>query len=423
MAIWAYILLAILLMLLVGLSALFSFSEMAISSANKSRLKSIINSNTSSNKDKKQAKRVLHFTENYNEHISSIVIFNNIVNILFSTLSTVFFVIIAKEEMNAESVGPLMSFALMTPVVIIFGEIIPKQLAKKFPEIGTMKLSWTLQIVNLIMKPITFILSKLVKEEETTMLNSDEEIHHALDEATKAGVTTSFEQSLIRRSLELDETKIIDVMVPLKDVATISGNITKTLVDKLISGKRHSRFPVIDEEGNVVAIFSGTRYLVDKLKNKTINMDDYKLSSFQTFDWDDNPFHIFEGLRSRREKMAIILGPEEEFIGIITIEDIVELLFGEIYDEDDVEADGVYDLNETSFILNPEVNLSYFIEKYVPSIKVKEEEKKFTIKEWVNTFSDGPLKPGSHHIYKNIIIWVKEDNNDDKKIIFEIDII
>ena len=214
---WWYFSFIVVLLLLVTMSALFSFSEMAISSANKNRLRTISESPNFSKKKKRQSLRVIHFIENYNEHISAIVIFNNIVNILFSTIATVFFTMIAREEMNNESIGPLISFLVMTPIVIIFGEIIPKQLAKKFPEMGTMKLSWTLQLVNLIMKPITFVLSKIIKEEETHLLNSDEEIHLAIADATSAGVTTSFEQKIIKNSLEIDNSKVEDVMLAKKD--------------------------------------------------------------------------------------------------------------------------------------------------------------------------------------------------------------
>ncbi|MCK5866870.1 MAG: HlyC/CorC family transporter [Mycoplasmataceae bacterium] len=406
----------IVLILLIVLSALFSFSEMAITSSNTIKLKLIVDDENSSKQQKRQAKRVIHFIKNYNEHISSIVIFNNIVNILTTTLATVYFT-----ELTGKSIGPIVAFLIMTPLVIIFGEIIPKQLAKKFPEIGTMKLSWTLQIVNMILRPFTFLLSRLVKQQQTTMLNSDEEIHMALDEATKAGVTSSFEQQIIRRSLELDKTFISEVMIPRDQVITIPSDMDKNKLSSFLKNNSHTRFPITDDTGKIVKIFSAKRYLIDELNDISEDLSKYNLV-FTTFSLDDNPFQILESLRNRREKMAIILN-EGKFVGIITIEDIVESLFGGIYDEDDVEKDGVYKLNDTSFIVSPFVNVGYLFDKYIESEKLEKVFRELEISKFVKEFSGKELKNGDYITYKNIIIWAKEDLNVDKKITYEIDVV
>ncbi len=419
--IW-WIIFLIVILILVALSGLFSFSEMAISSANKTRLLTIIDSKEYGERKKRKAKKVIHFIDNYNEHITAIVIFNNIVNILFSTLATVFFTLIAETYLHNAGYGALLSFVITTPVVIIFGEIVPKQLAKKYPEKGTMALSAVISIVNVIMKPITFILSKIIKEEDNTAFISDEEINTALQQTTEAGVTTAFEQALIKRLLSADELSVSDIMIPLKDVVTIKEGITKTQINSLLKDTSHTRFPVVNEDNEVISIFSTKRYLLDKLRNKLEDFKEYTYT-FATFNLDENPFNILETLRSRREKMCVIVDENHKFVGIITLEDVVELIVGEIYDEHDIEEDGVYSLNESSYILNKGVKMGYWVKEYSINVRISNDIKAMTIDQWVKELKGSKPSHGDSFTYKNLIIWVRKDKYNSKQVVYEIDII
>ncbi len=406
------IIFAIILILLVTCSALFSFSEMAISSSNKTRLMSKIESKTISKRKKRQAKKVIYFIENYNEHITAIVIFNNIVNILFSTLATVFFTLVASDinSNGSDSLGPLMSFVITTPIVIVFGEIVPKQLAKKHPESGTMALSFAITTINFVMKPITLVLSKIIKEESHPTFSNDVEINIAMQEATKAGVTTHFEQNLIKKLLSTDNLDVKSIMVPIDEVVTIQKQITKTKLNSLLKKTPHTRFPVLNNEGKPIGVFLTKKYLLDKLKNQVGDMEEY-MHSFTIFQSDENPFHILEALRNKREKMAFIYNESEKLIGIVTLEDIIEILVGEIYDEDDVKEDGVYPISSTSYILNPDVKLSHWITRYAKDVKFPTEIKKLTVSEWVEKILEAKPKHGDSLTYKNLIIWVRKETN------------
>lgn len=424
MAAWIFVLFALVLIVLVSLSAMFSFSEMAISSSNKTRLLSIIDESGKSNRKTKQAQRALHFVENYNEHVTAIVIFNNIVNILFSTLATVFFILVAKEinPSNAETLGPIMSFVITTPIVIIFGEIVPKQLAKKYAESGTMLLSTTIFLVSGAMKPFTIILGKIIKEEDNTALSSDDEINIAIAQAREAGVTTSFEENLIRKLLAADNLTVQEIMVPKEDVVTIPFDITPAKLNNFLKNQFHTRFPMTGKDGEPVSVFSSRNYLIDKLKNDVKPLKEYQFK-FTTFGLDENPYHILEALRNRREKLAIIIDDDDKFIGIVTLEDVLEILVGEIYDEGDVEEDGVYSLNETSFILNNGVLLDYWVTEYAKGVKLPSDIKEMEIQDWVKSNFDDIPEHGDSFTYKNLIIWVRKDKYDSKKLVYEIDII
>ena len=373
-------------------------------------------------KEKKRinkAKRVLNFVNNYNEHITSIVIFNNVINVLVSTLSTYIF---GSLIFNGSFWGYGISFALITVLIIIFGELLPKLLAKKIPEKGTMKFSWVLQTVNLILKPITYLLSKMVNEEKRTSLSSDEEINIALEESTLHGVTNKYEQNIIKKTLYVDEQRIEKIMVHKEEVVTLPINIDIDNAIQAVIKNSHSRFPLINTHGKVEGILSTGKLLEDKLANKTIELDNYVLN-FLKVEIDDDILTVFENLRSRRDKMAIIVDEDEIMLGIVTMEDIVESILGEIYDEEDLEKDGVYELSPTTVLIEGDVLVNYFISNYSNKLKFPESTKDLKIKDFFKEVNGGDFQDGDHFIYKNNIVWVSFDKYNKKKINFEIDLI
>ena len=405
------------LFLMIVFSAFFSFSEMAISSASKIKLKSI-EKNTESKKDKKQANRVINFIDNYNQHITSIVVCNNIMNVLSSTLSTALFATLFNESFE----GYIISFILMTTLIIIFGELIPKMLAKKFSEKGTMKFSFILYFVNLLLMPITFILSKMIKEEKKITLSSDQEINFAIQESTSSGITSKYEQYFIENTLKMDDVSIRDIMIKKKDVTTFSDDVSINELKKLIYKHSYTRFPLLDKKGKVSSILSTKKILVHLVNEKEIKIDEYKMN-FLEIETNEKPIIVFENLRNRRDKMAVVVNEKKQFVGIVTIEDIVEMLVGEIYDEEDIEKDGVYKLSETTFIVHPSIKINYLKKNYIKNMNIPPSYENMTINEWSNIIYGKKVYPDDHFTYENNIIWVKEDKHNNKKLVFEIDLI
>lgn len=417
MSIGLEVLLFFILILLVVLSAFFSFSEMAISSASRIKLKSILK-NSETKRKRKQAKRVINFIDNYNQHITSIVVCNNIVNVLSSTLSTALFAQIFAGSID----GYIISFIFMTSLIIIFGELIPKMLAKKFSEKGTMNFSFTLYFVNIIMSPITFILSKMIKEEKKITLSSDQEINFAIEESTASGITSKHEQNFIKNTLMLDEFFVKDIMIPKKDVTSFSENISLEKIKKNILKHSYTRFPLYDKKGKITYILSTKKILICLANNNKIDINEFKMDFFEV-EVDDKPIIVFENLRNRREKMAIVLNEKKEFVGIITIEDIIEKLVGEIYDEADIEKDGVYKLSETTYLVPPTIKLNYLIKNYIKDISIVSSDGNLTMNELALKILKNNIKIGDHFTYKNNIIWVRGDKYNKNKLIFEIDLI
>ena len=411
------IFLFIILFFLVVLSAFFSFSEMAISSASKIKLQSILKDSNNKRK-KKQSIRVIKFIDNYNQHITSIVVCNNIVNVLSSTLSTALFAALFGGSLS----GYIISFVLMTTLIIIFGELIPKMLAKKFSEQGTMKFSFVLYFVNILLMPITFSLSKMIKEEDKITLSSDQEINFAIEESTNSGVTTKHEQNFIKNALLMDKISVKDIMITKKNAIIFPEDITIDQLKIKISKHSFTRFPLFSKNGNITSIISTKKITVNLANGKKVMIDDYKMD-FLEVEEDEKPIIIFENLRNRMEKMAIVVNNKKKFVGIITIEDIIETLVGEIYDEGDVEKDGVYKLSDTTFLVYPEIKIKFLIENYIKNMNIKKEDKELTINELAIKICKNKIKPGNHFTYKNNIIWIRKDKFNENKIIYEIDLI
>ncbi len=412
--------LTVILVFILALTAFFAYAETAITSASKIKINIILNDPSTTKKEKIQAKRVVKFVSNFNEHITAIVIFVNLLTILSSSLMTLLF-------------GPnalpknvwwmyIIILIIFSIIVLIFADLLPKMLAKRFPEKGVMKFSWILSVVSLIMKPFTYVLSRMIKENKEGFVTSDVEINAVLAEATSTGVTTTFEQTLIKRTLKIDEMHVDQIMIPKEIVATLPMDITKTKLNNFIEKNNFTRFPMINNNGEVKAIFSSSKYVMDKIKGKTGDVKEYSFN-YTKFNIDENPFSVLETLRNKREKMGIIINDEGLYAGVITIEDIIELMVGSIYDEDDIEEDGVYKLNMSSFIIEPKVKIGYLTKNYFKKLKIKPEHKDWTLNKFVNWIAGKKISVNEYYTYKNIIIWVKEDKYDNSKIIFEIDVV
>lgn len=422
-----YILPPLIIFILLIFSAIIAFVEMAIASINKIRLETQIQSG----KHKKSAKKVLNFTNNYNEVITSLVIYNNIINVLLTTISTVWFSFLFADMVILSA---FFSFILMTILIIIFGELIPKMLGKKYPERGAMLFADLTNILNWSIKPISLALKKIVKQDQNEKIFQDEsELRYAINEAGKTGITTTKDQQIITSILDWDETTAQEVMVNKKDAVFLDKSLTKEELAKKIENINVTRVPLIDtKKDKIIGILNTQKFLISYLKNpEQTNIKDFILN-FQNFK--DNEFlrEIFYELKSKRQKIGIIINKNNKFVGLITIEDILETIVGKLYDDEDVTKEGIYILNENNFLVNPNVKMVNFYENHLKNKKVFDliemnEDQEETIENWIkNKFKIKKIKIGDKYYFKNIVIWIREDKNNiqnKKQIMIEVDII
>lgn len=341
-------------------SAYFSATETAFTAVNKIRLKA------KADDGDKAAKRVLKLAENYDRLLSTILIGNNIVNILASSLATLLFVAWIQ---NNESLATTLSTLVTTIVVLIFGEITPKALAKEHPE-GFAKFS--APIINVfayILTPLNGffwlwkkLLTKLFKSKENNAI-TDDELIIMVDEAEHEGGINAQESTLIKSAIEFNDLEAKDVLIPRVDVIAVDCNTPNEEVSKIFLETRYSRLPVYDGSiDKIVGILHEKDFikqrddenftLANAAKPAVFVVSATKISS------------VLQQLQKKKSHMAVVSGEFGETVGIVTMEDILEELVGEIWDEhDEVESD-IVALTENEFKVLGSTSLNDFCEYF-----------------------------------------------------------
>lgn len=324
----------IIIILCVVMSAYFSATETAFSSLNRIRIKNL------AEKGNKKARLVLKLSENYDSLLSTILIGNNIVNIASASLATVLFVKILGDDL-----GPSISTAVTTIVVLVFAEVSPKSIAKENPEKFAMFSAPVLNIFVKILTPFNYLfslwkklLSRIFKTSEDDVI-TEEEFLSIMDEATEDGSIDKEENILIRNALDFTEQEVIDVLTPRKDVTAIDKTATKKEIAEVFFETSFSRLPVYDETiDNIIGIiyqkdFHNLVYHTNKEISEIIRPVLYvhkskKISS------------LLKELQQKKMHFAVVVDEFGGTIGIVTLEDILEDLVGEIWDEyDEVNLD------------------------------------------------------------------------------------
>ena len=352
--------LSIVIVVLVLLSGFFSGTETAYSCANKIKLKSM------TMLGKKNAKAVYNFAdENYDKLVTTILIGNNIVNLTASALGTILFA----KLLNGASYSATASTAVLTVVVLLFGEITPKYLASVYPEKCCFIFYPLMQLFYWILLPIgkIFDLYKAgfakvfhLKKDETV---TDEELMSLVDEAEESGTLKEDESELVRSALEFDDLKVEDILVPRVDVYAVEEDCTMDEVRETFEKTGYSRLPVYKETiDNVIGLiherdfFSG--YLRGE-KNISHLVQDIVFTSEYT-----RISTLLKLLQKRKVHMAAVSDEYGGLVGIVTLEDILEELVGEIWDEHDEEEVLFGKIDDGEYWADGKCPLNEFFELY-----------------------------------------------------------
>ena len=317
------------LVILVGFSAFFSASETAFSSLNQIRLKSRAEDGDSS------AARVLAMAEQYDKLLSTILIGNNIVNIAAASIGTILFT----QMLGAER-GATMSTIVLTIIVLIFGEVTPKSLAKEMPEKVATAVSPFLVLLMALMTPLTWLFTKWKKllghfvhsgEADTI---TEGELMTMVSEAENDGELTDRESELIRSAIEFDDVEVEEILTPRVDVVAVEDDIPLEELAQTFAESGYSRLPVYHGTiDNIIGVVHEKDFYIARLKKAT-KIDDLVVPTLYT----TGSTQISQLLRTLREQhhhLAVVVDEYGGTEGIITLEDILEELVGEIWDEHD----------------------------------------------------------------------------------------
>lgn len=353
-----WILVAI-LFVCVALSAFFSASETAFTSANKVKLKTMMLNGS------KRAKLAYTLAEDYDRLITTILIGNNIVNIAASSLATSLFLVLLNNQAN---LATTVSTVVMTIVILIFGEVSPKAIAKESPENLAMTFAPVLKLLCTIFTPFASLfsalkklLTKLFKTEESESF-IEEELMTMVDEAQSEGDMDAHEGELIRSAIEFnDDRDVLSVLTPRVDVTAIEDTATMDEAAEIFRSSGYSRLPVFHEDmDHIVGILNekdfylmqhkGCTDITEIMKPPVYAPTTLKLSK------------LLKLFQAQKTHQIIVLDEFGGTEGIVTMEDVLEELVGEIWDEhDDVEEDTV-SMDDGSHLVDGSMQLSELLD-------------------------------------------------------------
>lgn len=333
---------------LLCISSMFSASETAISSVNKIRLKH------AAAQGNKKAARAIEVTDRFDKALTAILIGNNVVNILASSLATIVFT----DLLGSGSVG--ISTAVMTILVLIFGEITPKSFAKSHAEQCTLFFATPLHILITLLSPVVWLFQKLAdltKSDDEQPSVTEDELKYIIDEIEEQGVLEEQEGELVRSALEFDEITVSEILIPRVNIIGIKRTASVEEIKRVFFQEMYSRLPVFDKTIDTI-----TGLITSKDFFKMLDSGETDIGTImQDVIYITERQHISETLRAMQKAkthLAVVLDQYGGTDGIVTLEDIIEELVGEIYDENDEVISNFNPLSEDAFDISGELSVS-----------------------------------------------------------------
>ncbi len=360
------------LVVLILCSAFFSATETAFSSLNRIRLKNLANTGN------KKAELTLRLAEDYDKLLSSILIGNNVVNITASALATVLFLKISAEY------GATLSTVVMTVLVLIFGEISPKSLAKEAPESFAMAAAPALRIIMVVLAPFNYLfglwkllLNKLFHTKVDRGI-TEQELLTMVEEAQSEGGIDEQEGDLIKSAIEFNDMEAGEILTPRVDLTAVDMEEDPQAIYNIFMETKFSRIPVYkDTIDNIVGVIHQRDFFVmirtkgqtmeDIIKPVVFVSDSIKISK------------LIKHLQKNKSHMAIVTDEYGGTMGVVTMEDILEELVGEIWDEHDDVVEDVQQLNDGDYLVSGSADAEEVLELF----GYTEETEQNTISGWV----------------------------------------
>lgn len=380
----------------VVMSAYFSATETAFSSLNRIRIKNM------AEKGDKRARLVLRMSENYDSLLSTILIGNNIVNIACASLATLLFV-----DWLGNDAGPSVSTAVTTVVVLIFGEVSPKSIAKESPEAFAKFSAPLLNVLMFVLTPFNFLfglwkkLLSLIFRSSDSQAVTEEELLTIVDEAEQEGGIDTQEGSLIRNAIEFTETEAIDVLTPRIDLTAVSVDDSKEDIAAIFAETGYSRIPVYrDSIDHIIGIlyqkdFHNYVYHTDKdiasIIRPAIYVTGNKLIG-----------ELLQDLQKSKSHLAVVMDEFGGTVGIVTMEDILEELVGEIWDEHDEVVEEIKQTGDNEYEVLGNTNVQKLFER----LDIDKELDVVTVSGWVMAELARIPEVGDTFQYENVTVRV-----------------
>lgn len=341
----------VLVVVMMIFSALFSGTETAYSSVNKLRLK---NYEAQGNK---KASKALKLANRFDDVLTAVLIGNNIVNIATSSVSTLIFV-----NWFGDS-GAGISTAVITVLVLVFCEVIPKSYAKKNAEKLALLFASPLSALVTVLKPFVWILNKmssLFKGTDSPTVTEDE-LKYMIDEIEEEGIIEEQESELVKSALDFDEITVNEILIPRVKVIGVEINESVESIKEIFSREMYSRMPVFEKSlDNIIGIITNKAFFKMLVEGK----DDIREIIQEVPHIADTNLisEAMKFMQKAKVHLAVVTDQYGGTKGIVTLEDIIEELVGEIYDEDDEIITNIVKISENKYEVMGDTNISDLLE-------------------------------------------------------------
>ncbi|WP_235942784.1 hemolysin family protein [Anaerococcus faecalis] len=338
------------------LSAFFSSSETAITSINKFKLRQL------EEKEVKNASLLKKLVEDSQNTITTILVGNNIVNILTTTIATLFFTDIFG------AAGAAISTVIVTITVLIFGEITPKMEAQINSEKIALRFARTIYFISLILKPLVFLLgiftkylTKIMSDEGVDKNQvTEEDLKTIVDVGEEQGVLNNEESEIINNVFDFGQSFASDIMTPRTNMETISIDSSKKELDEFLIECKHSRIPVYGESiDNIVGVLHMKDIVTFIAEGRDPKLKDMLRQTYYAYE-NMNIIDLFKSMKKMNVSLAIVVDEYGGTEGLVSIEDIVEELVGDIYDEYDLNNEKIYKVSDNEFIIEASMHINDF---------------------------------------------------------------
>ena len=400
---WAYVV----ILVMICLSAYFSASEIAFNSANKMRLRKAADNGSVT------AKIAHSICEKFTTSLSAILIGNNLANIAVSTCSTLIVMNLFK---NNVALASTVTTILITVVILIFGEIIPKILSKQNADTVVRIIAIPTRILTVILSPFVFIVMAILfvlrkiwgsdrNDDEPTV--TEEELVSIIDTVEEEGVINEGQGELLQSTLEFSDTTIETIMTPRIDVTAINISDEDEKISELLSDStQFSRLPVYEESiDNIIGILSLTRYHKAMLDGENVDIRSILLKPCKLHKTMKLPAALAK-LRDAKMHLAIVIDEYGGTLGIVTMEDILEELVGDIWDDTDVVVNECLVTGDNTYEVIGDMNIDDFFDE-IEFVKPEDFACEYsTVGGWAIQMLDADPHVGDSFKYENVFVIV-----------------
>jgi putative hemolysin-related protein len=343
----------VILVLLLSASAFFSSAETALMTSNKLRIR-----NLAENGDKR-AEKVLEITANTDKMLSAILIGNNIVNLSASALSTT----LTLKVFGSSLVG--VATGVLTFLILVFGEITPKNVASKNAEDMALKYIGIISVLVIVLTPVIYVVNKVagivislfVKNNDDNNMVTEDELRAMVEVSHEDGVIEKEEKKMIVNVVDFGDTVAGDIMLPRVDMVMVSVESSYGEILKIFREERYTRIPVYEESpDNVIGILNVKDFLLIEDK-ENFSVKEHLREPLYTYEYKKTS-SLMVDMRKTGANIVIVLDEYGTTVGLITLEDMLEEIVGEIRDEFDADEDeGITKISETEYLIDGSTNL------------------------------------------------------------------